>query len=49
VTRDHELLIVDPTGCFACKPTPQPPSTMPLEVACPDVLLSKRRDIEIES
>jgi hypothetical protein len=30
--------------CFACKPTPQTPSTMALEVTCPDVPLSCRRD-----
>jgi hypothetical protein len=33
------------TRCFACKPTPQTPSTTSLEVTCPDVPRSRRRDI----
>jgi len=31
-----------PTRCFARKPTPQTPSTTPLEVACPDVPFPRR-------
>ena len=42
--RDYKLLRLRPTRCFACKPTPQTPSTTPLEVACPDVLFSRRPD-----
>ena len=47
--RDHKPLRLIPTGCFARKPTPQIPSTTPLEVACPDVPVSKRPDAETEN